>query len=63
MLIENTLFGKVNKVSKSIQRLKSFEPPEGYWLAFSIIELLRLRIIQKEPNMENVYIAEKKMFL
>jgi phosphoadenosine phosphosulfate reductase len=35
MLIENTLFGKVNKVEQAIQRLKSFEPPEGYWLAFS----------------------------
>lgn len=35
MLIENTLFGKVNKVEQAIQRLKSFEPPEGYWLAYS----------------------------
>ena len=24
-----------NKVKKSIERLKAFEPPEGYYLAFS----------------------------
>lgn len=35
MLIENTLFGKANKVEKAIKRLQTFEPPEGYWLAFS----------------------------
>lgn len=35
MLIENTLFGKVDKVEKAIKRLQTFEPPEGYWLAFS----------------------------
>ena len=35
MLIEQTLFGKVDKVQRSIDRLKSFEPEEGYYLAFS----------------------------
>jgi len=35
MLIENTLFGIKNKVKTSIDRLKEFEPPEGYYLAFS----------------------------
>ena len=34
-LFEDTLFGKVDKVQKSIERLKAFEPPEGYFLAFS----------------------------
>lgn len=34
-LIENTLFGKVNKVEIAIARLKEFEPEEGYYLAFS----------------------------
>ena len=34
-LIEDTLFGRVNKVQKAIDRLKAFEPPEGYFLAFS----------------------------
>ena len=34
-LIENTLFGKLNKVEQAIQRFKTFAPPEGYWLAFS----------------------------
>lgn len=29
----NTLFG--NLVDLSIERLRTFEPPEGYWLAFS----------------------------
>lgn len=34
-LVEYTLFGKVDKVQTAIDRLKSFEPPEGYFLAFS----------------------------
>ena len=34
-LIEDTLFGRVNKVQKAIDRLKAFEPEDGYWLAFS----------------------------
>ena len=29
------MFDPVDKVAKSIQRLKAFEPPEGYYLAFS----------------------------
>lgn len=35
MLLEQTLMGTVNKVEISIMRLKEFEPPEGYYLAFS----------------------------
>ena len=35
MLIEQTLFGEKDKVQIAIDRLKTFEPPEGYWLAFS----------------------------
>ena len=35
MLIENTMFGINDKVKKSIDRLKAFEPPEGYYLCFS----------------------------
>jgi len=35
VLIENTLLGIVNKVQISIDRLKAFEPEEGYYLAFS----------------------------
>lgn len=34
-LVEYTLFGKVDKVQTAIDRLKSFEPPDGYFLAFS----------------------------
>lgn len=34
-LIENTLFGTVDKVQIAIDRLKAFEPPDGYYLAFS----------------------------
>ena len=35
-LKELTLFdGKIDKVTRSIERLKTFEPPEGYYLAFS----------------------------
>lgn len=35
MLVEQTLFGEVDKVKKAIDRLKAFEPQEGYYLAFS----------------------------
>lgn len=35
MLIENTLFGTRDKVAVSIDRLRAFEPKEGYYLAFS----------------------------
>lgn len=35
MLIETTLFGTIDKVAIAIERLKAFEPPEGYYLAFS----------------------------
>ena len=34
-LIEETLFGTVDKVQIAIDRLKAFEPVDGYWLAFS----------------------------
>ena len=34
-LIEYTLEGKIDRVQIAIERLKSFEPPEGYYLAFS----------------------------
>ena len=35
MLIENTLFGIENKVEDAIKLLQAFEPPEGYYVAFS----------------------------
>jgi len=34
-LVENTLFGQRNKVDIAIKRLREFEPPDGYYLAFS----------------------------
>ncbi|MSU01906.1 phosphoadenosine phosphosulfate reductase family protein [Tissierella pigra] len=34
-LIENTMFGIIDKVAIAIDRLKAFEPEEGYYLAFS----------------------------
>lgn len=34
-LIENTLSGPIDKVQRSIDRLKLFEPEDGYFLAFS----------------------------
>lgn len=34
-LIEYTVFGTVDKVQIAIDRLKNFEPPDGYYLAFS----------------------------
>ncbi len=35
MLVEDTLFGVRDKVAIAIDRLQAFEPPEGYYLAFS----------------------------
>lgn len=35
MLVEQTLFGTVDKVARSIQMLRDFEPKEGYYVAFS----------------------------
>lgn len=35
MLVENTMFGVKDKVKIAIDRLQAFEPPEGYYLAFS----------------------------
>jgi phosphoadenosine phosphosulfate reductase len=35
MLLEETLFGTVDKVQIAIDRIKQFEPPEGYYVAFS----------------------------
>lgn len=35
MLVENTLFGKVDKVKDAITLLKANEPPNGYYVAFS----------------------------
>jgi len=34
-LQEQTLFGVTDKVQKAIERLRAFEPPDGYFLAFS----------------------------
>lgn len=34
-LVEETIFGKVDKVQIAMDRLKTFEPPDGYFLAFS----------------------------
>ena len=34
-LVAKTLFGTIDKVARSIERIKHFEPPEGYYLAFS----------------------------
>ena len=34
-LIENTLWGTRDLVETAIERLRCFEPPDGYWLGFS----------------------------
>lgn len=35
MLIQQSIFGEENKIEKAIDALRSFEPPEGYYVAFS----------------------------
>ncbi len=56
-LIDYNLFGKVNKVEQSIERLKAFEPEEGYFLAFSggkdsiVIErLAAMAVVKYDPH-------------
>lgn len=34
-LVEQTLWGEIDKVKVAIERIKTFEPPEGYYVAFS----------------------------
>ena len=35
MVVDRTLFGNIDKVPKVIERMREFEPEEGYYLAFS----------------------------
>jgi phosphoadenosine phosphosulfate reductase len=35
MLVQETVTGRIDKVQKAVDRIKTFEPKEGYWLAFS----------------------------
>ena len=58
MLIENTLFGTIDKVQTAIDRLKAFEPKDRpYWLAFSggkdscvILELAKMAGVKFEAH-------------
>jgi len=57
MLKENTLFGERDKVKMAIERLQTFEPPEGYYLAFSggkdsitILELAKMAKVKFEAH-------------
>lgn len=34
-LFQDTIFGHEDKVQTAMERLQAFEPPEGYYLAFS----------------------------
>ncbi len=64
MLIEKTLFGEtVDKVQTAIARLKQFEPPEGYYLAFSggkdsivIKQLANMAKVQYDAHYNNTTI-------
>lgn len=56
-LLEETLFGTHDKVAIAIQRLRTFEPPEGYYLAFSggkdsevVITCARKRVSNSMPT-------------
>lgn len=58
MLIEQTLFGTVDKVQTAIERLKAFEPKDRpYWLAFSggkdscvILELAKMSGVKYDAH-------------
>lgn len=56
-LIENTLWGERDKVQIAIERLRTYEPEDGYWLAFSggkdsvvIYRLAQMAGIRFEPH-------------
>ncbi len=56
-LQELTLFGTKNKINIAIKRIQSFEPPEGYYLAFSggkdsqvIYELTKMAGVKFDAN-------------
>lgn len=57
MLIEQTLFGKIDKVQIAIDAYKAFEPPDGYWIAYSggkdsdvILELAKMAGVKFEAH-------------
>ena len=57
MLIEQTLFGTVDKVQEAIDLLRQHEPPEGYFVAFSggkdsvvVYDLVKRSGVKHEPH-------------
>lgn len=57
MLIENTLFGEIDKVSQAIAKIRLHEPNDGYYVAFSggkdscvILDLIRRAGVQYEAH-------------
>ena len=53
-LLEETLFGSHDKVAIALQRLRTFEPPEGYYLAFSGILTLFFGWVEKKLSFYKV---------
>ena len=59
MLLEENLFGIHDKVETAIERLRAFEPPEGYFVAFSggkdsqcMVDIWRLKFVKANRIME-----------
>ena len=57
MLVQETLTGKVDKVQKAIDRIRAFEPRDGYLLAFSggkdsqcVYHLAKMSGVRFEPH-------------
>lgn len=68
-LIENTLFGIVNKIEIAIARIKAYEPPEGYYLAFSggkdsctILQLARMANVKYDAHYNATTIDPPELF-
>ena len=70
MLLENTLFGEVDRVAIAIERFKTFEPTEGYYGAFSggkdsivIKELARMSGVKIDWNYQHTTVDPPELVM